>query len=88
MNVYAPMIGFGIAIWIVGIPIALGFFLRGWWPKTRDEFLESPGGPWISGVLWPLELLVLFVRLVLRALWFVVTLIVRGLFRLGNWLES
>ena len=80
------MIIFGIAIWIVGTPIALGYSLRGRWPKTQDEFWRMEIRPWFLGVIWPLVLVILFAQLVLRGLWFVMTLIVRGLFRFGAWL--
>jgi len=81
------MIIFGIVIWIVGIPIALGYSLRGRWPKMQDEFWRMEVRPWLLGVLWPLALVIFLAQLlVLRVLWFVTTLVVRGLFRFGAWL--
>ncbi len=81
------LITWAIVIWIIGIPIALGFTLKGRWPKTGDEFWATAIEPWLQGWFWPLSLVILFGRMGLRGLWFWLTLIVKVLFWLGGWLN-
>ena len=79
------LITWAIVIWIIGIPIALGFTLKGQWPKTGDEFWATAIEPWLQGWFWPLALVILFCRMGLRGLWFMAVLITKGLFRFGGW---
>ena len=81
------MIGLAIAIWIVGIPVALGFTLKGKWPETEDEFWATEVSPWIAGVFWPVILAGLFGLLILKGLRIVTIWLVKVLFRSGSWLN-
>src|SRR3990172_13320731 len=74
-NVPDSLITWAIVIWIIGIPIALGFTLKGQWPKTGDEFWATAIEPWLQGWFWPLALVILFCRMGLRGLWFMAVLI-------------
>jgi len=85
--VSAPMIGLAVAIWILVIPIALGFTLRGKWPETGGEFWATEGSSWIAGVFWPVVLAGLLGLLVLRGLRIVTVWLVKVLFRFGSWLN-
>ena len=77
----APMIiGLAIVLWVVGIPIALGFFTKGQWKGASGDDL-------LGGIFWPLYLLILFALMALWGLWNTGVWIVKGLFRLGGWLN-
>lgn len=76
------------ALWIVGIPIALGWTLRGWWPPTADAFWISDGAPWVQGILWPYFLALWILWCTVRVLWWMVVLILRALFRFGSWVRG
>jgi len=77
-----------LAVWIIGIPIALGYALKGWWPKTFRQIWEPGIRPWVYGVFWLPFLMLWFVRLSAEGLWFLAALIVRMLFRFGRWLRG
>ncbi|MEX0887897.1 MAG: hypothetical protein WDZ67_00785, partial [Patescibacteria group bacterium] len=72
-------------MWIVGIPIALGFLLKGQWPKTKGEFWATEIAPWLGGFFWPVGVILLLNILCLQGLWFAVVWTAKGLFRLGSW---
>lgn len=74
-----------ILVWLVGIPVALGITLKGWWPQTYHEFVYSRVLPWIYAFLWPLSLAVMWLYFLVDGLWFTVVLFAKLLFRLGSW---
>lgn len=76
-----------VGIWILGVPIALGFTLKGKWPTSKKEFGATILESWVAGLFWPLTLSIILVRLMLELGWFLVTLITRGLFRFGGYLR-
>ena len=82
-----PMLGLvAVAIWVLVIPIALGFTLKGRWPQTKAEFWAADPTPWFAGFLWPLAMVVVIASLTLGGLWFMASqIIVRGFFWLGGW---
>jgi len=79
--VSAPtIIGLAVVIWVLGIPIAFGFFTKGQWEQASGDDI-------LQGVFWPLYLLILFALMALGGLRIMGVWIIKGLFRFGSWLQ-
>lgn len=74
------IIGLAVVIWVLGIPIAFGFFTKGQWGRASGDDI-------LQGVFWPLYLLILFALMALWGLWTLGVWIIKGLFRFGSWLQ-